>query len=75
MHHEHLEILAKHLSQVGLLCLRFTVKTPNFKYRVKCFAAVVVSSLLCKRGKNKRIFFHDVRWSMSSKLPFLTERR
>ena len=43
MYHEHLEILVKHLCNAGILCLRFTMKTPNFKYRVKCFAAVVVS--------------------------------
>ena len=41
MYHEHLDILARHLCNAGILCLRFTMKTPNFKYRVKCFAAVV----------------------------------
>ena len=48
MYHEHLDALAKHLCTAGILCLRFTMKTPNFKYRVKCFAAVVVSRLKFK---------------------------
>lgn len=48
MHHKHLEALAKHLCNAGILCLRFTMKTPNFKYRVKCFATVVVSRLKIK---------------------------
>jgi hypothetical protein len=43
MFHEHLEVLARHLCNAGILCLRFTMKTPNFKYRVKCFTTVVVS--------------------------------
>ena len=48
MHHKHLEALAKYLCSAGILCLRFTMKTPNFKYRVKCFAAAVVSKLKIK---------------------------
>ena len=50
MYHEHLDVLAKHLCNAGILCLRFTMKTPNFKYRVKCFAAVVVSRIDYKKS-------------------------
>ena len=56
MHHKHLEALAKHLCDAGILCLRFTMKTPNFKYRVKCFAAVVVSRRKIKGFTSTRSF-------------------
>ena len=56
MHHKHLEALAKHLCDAGILCLRFTMKTPNFKYRVKCFAAVVVSRRKIKGFTSIRSF-------------------
>jgi len=41
MNTEPLAKLAKDLSASGLLSLRFTCRTPNFSYRVRCFAAAV----------------------------------
>ena len=38
--------LAKELSTSGLISLRFTCKTPNFAYRVRCFAAAVVCTFI-----------------------------
>ena len=35
--------LAQELASLGIVCLRFTCRTPNFQFRVKCYAAVVVS--------------------------------
>ena len=43
MNYLHLEKLASHLANTGILCLRFTCRTTNFQYRTRCFAAVVVS--------------------------------
>ena len=42
MNYLHLEKLAAHLASTGILCLRFTCRTRNFKYRIQCFTAVVV---------------------------------
>ena len=43
MNYLHLEKLAAHLANTGILCLRFTCRTRNFQYRKECFTAVVVS--------------------------------
>ncbi|EDO48462.1 predicted protein [Nematostella vectensis] len=41
LHFHHLEQIATHLARTGILCLRFTCKTPNFQYRLRCFEAAV----------------------------------
>lgn len=41
MNYLHLEKLASHLANTGILCLRFTCRTRNFQYRTRCFATVV----------------------------------
>ena len=47
MHYTHLDKLASCLADTGILCLRFTCKTPNFQYRARCFASAVVSAVRC----------------------------
>ena len=43
MYHDHVDSLTSRLADTGILCLRFTCKTPNFQYRTRCFASAVVS--------------------------------
>lgn len=58
MFHEHLQLLVKFLCNAGILCLRFTMKTPNFMYRVKCFAVVVVGNVFeCQMQTLAELYF------------------
>lgn len=45
MNFHHLEKIASCLAQSGILCLRFTCRTPNFKYRIRCFENALVRNL------------------------------
>ena len=42
MNTKQLAELANEVAAAGLTAFRFTCKTPNFSYRVRCFAAAVV---------------------------------
>ncbi|XP_065058370.1 testis-expressed protein 30-like isoform X2 [Rhopilema esculentum] len=41
MNIQQLKELSQAVARAGLVCLRFTCKTPNFGHRVRCFAAAV----------------------------------
>ena len=42
----HLDRLASHAAYTGILCLRFTCRPPNLKFRTRCYVAAVVSDYI-----------------------------